>query len=502
MENQEIKGVGVPQAINLAMIVDDMWRGLKRFGWIFLIVISVVSSLFYLQAKRNYSPVYQAYSSFVVNTRNAYGYSETYYNKATAEQMSVTFPYIMTSSALRQVVAEELGLEYVPGEITAEAVEETALFTIKVTSGNAQMAYDVLQSVITNYPIVAEYIIGDTLLTLMDESGVPDEPINPAYFTDDALKGAIIAAALSVVLLFLYAFTRKTVRREEDLKERLSVPFLGAIPRVPFKKRRNEVKRLVLMDQKETSKVFGETFRIVRTRLVKEMKESNVKQILVTSAVEGEGKSTVAANLAISLAQKGKSVLLIDGDMRNPSLLDILGMEKPTYGIFQVIDGQATLKEALVTYGDLDLKILGGREGVVNPTKMLGSAAMKELLDGASKMADYVIVDAPPSTIVSDASLLARRVPGVLFVVRQDYVGVKRVASGVENMSETGAKILGYVINGTEMGITGYGYTYGYGYGYGKYGYGRYGYGKYGYGKYGYGKYGYGRYGYGEEKKE
>lgn len=131
MENEQINQT--PQALDIAMIIDDMWRGVKRFGWILLVLVSMAASFFYFNAKRSYSPIYQAYSSFVVNTRSAYGYSETYYNKATAEQMSKTFPYIVTSGVLKQVIAEDLGLDYVAADITAEAMEETALFTIKVT---------------------------------------------------------------------------------------------------------------------------------------------------------------------------------------------------------------------------------------------------------------------------------------------------------------------------------------------------------------------------------
>ncbi|MEE1196673.1 MAG: ABC transporter ATP-binding protein, partial [Lachnospiraceae bacterium] len=159
MEKEQNSQTGGAGMVYLTTILDDMWRGLKKFYWILLLIISVTSSLFYMQTKKSYSPVYQAYSSFVVNTKTAYAYDTTYYNKATASQMSKTFPYILTSGALNQVVAESLGLSYVPATITAEAMEDTALFTIKVTASDPQTAYDVLQAVIQNYPSVAEYII-------------------------------------------------------------------------------------------------------------------------------------------------------------------------------------------------------------------------------------------------------------------------------------------------------------------------------------------------------
>ena len=189
----------IPQGvepIDLTRLLVDAWSGVRRFWWIFLVVISLCASVSYFSAVRTYTPSYEAYASFVINTRTAYGYSETYYNQTTASQLSRTFPYILTSGALNQVVANSLGLETVPAAITAEAMEDTALFTIRVTAADPQLAYDVLQAVITNYPDVAEYIIGDTQLTLMDESGVPQTPSNPPDYRRNVVRGAAIGAFL------------------------------------------------------------------------------------------------------------------------------------------------------------------------------------------------------------------------------------------------------------------------------------------------------------------
>ena len=133
MENEQINIVNNKAALDIAMILDDMWRGLKKFYWIFLFLISMAATVFFVKAKIQYVPTYQAYASYVVNTQNAYGYSETYYNKTTAAQLGKTFPYILTSGVLKQVVAEELEMDSVPAEISAEAMEEL----LNVTPGSA-----------------------------------------------------------------------------------------------------------------------------------------------------------------------------------------------------------------------------------------------------------------------------------------------------------------------------------------------------------------------------
>ena len=195
MENEQNNATGSIGMLHITTILDDMWRGLKKFYWLLILIISLLATAFYFRARRSYVPYYEAYSSFVVNTSNAYGYNETYYNQTTASQLSKTFPYIMTSGALNQVVAESLGMDSVPATITAESMEETALFTIRVRSRDPQLSYDVLQAVIENYPTVAEYIIGDTQLTLLDESGVPQNAVNPPAFVDSAYRGAAVGAA-------------------------------------------------------------------------------------------------------------------------------------------------------------------------------------------------------------------------------------------------------------------------------------------------------------------
>lgn len=501
MENEQTNKTISPAALDITMIIDDMWRGFKRYLYLIILVISLAASVFYVKADISYKPVYEAYSTFVVNTRNAVGYSENYYNKATAEQMSKTFPYIVTSGVLKQVVAEDLGMESISSDISAEAMEETALFTIKVKDADPKLAYAVLQSVIKNYPIVSEYIIGDTQLVLMDTSDVPTDPVNPPEFKQTAFKGMLIAAVFCLALLFLYAMNKKTVRRAEDLKERLSIPYLGSVPMIRVKKRGKTSFQPVLMDKKSYARALGETFRTIRTRILKELKGIDTNKILITSAAECEGKSTVTANLGISLAKKGKRVIIIDCDMRNPSMYEVLGIEAPQNGLQEVLDAKLGLEEALTSYGeDLSMSVLGAVTAIKNPTKYLSGDALDMLLEKCSHMADYVLVDAPPCTLVSDAVLLSRIVGATIYVIRQDYVGIKRVVSGIESLNETDTKLIGYIINGTEIGITGYGHGYGYGHSYG-YGYGKYGYGRYGYGRYGYGKYGYSYYGQDDSKE-
>lgn len=448
-------------------ILDDMWRGFKKFFLLCFLLMAVCGAVMYMREKTNYTPVYQAYSSFVVETKTAYGYNQSYSDETTAGQLSKTFPYILTSGALSDIVAESLGVDSIPASISAEAIQDTSIFTINVTASDPQIAYDVLQAVIQYYPQVAEYIIGDTQLTLMDESGIPEKPQNPQNFTGAVAKGVAAGAVVSIFLLFVYASTRKTVRREEDLKNYLSIAYLGSVPKSHGKRRKS--KKTVLLDGKGNTTVLRESFRTIRTRVTKNAEENGIKSLIVTSAISDEGKTTVAVNLAISLAKKGKKVALLDGDLRHPSVALSMGIRTKKYGIADVLNKKADLKSVMLRYGEYELDILPGKEMVKNPTELIGNGYLERLLKVLRKNYDYVIVDTPPCGMLSDASAIARMTDGAVMVVRQDSARIDRILNGVENIADTGVNLIGYVLNGTEMGITGYGY--GYGYGYGHYGY-------------------------------
>ena len=462
--------------LDIMMIIDDAFKGLVRYWILLLVIISLFSSIFYLRAKRDYVPMYSTSMTFIVNTTLAVNYNAEYYNNATAAQIARTFPYIISNSALQHIIADDLGVSEIPGTITAKAMSDTNLITISVVAYDGKMAYDILQSVIRNYSQVAKAVIGDTELNVVDETGISLDPVNAASPRSAAEDGFLIGTAIDAVLLLLYAVIRKTIRREEDLKKLLNVKCLGTIPRIKFKKRSDRQRNRVLIDNRGVSYGFIESIRTVRTRIERDSAETGAKVYMVSSAVTGEGKSTVAANLALSLAGKGKKVLLIDLDLRNPSITKVLDIQDVKKGLMDVLLDKAYLTEVIVNYKETGLKVLPGREPVRTTARILNDKRIELLFETLRRAADYIIVDTPPSGLLADAAQIVRWVDAGIFVVRQDYAPAERVLDGIEMLSDTGLRLAGWVMNYGEAGITGYGY--GYGYGYGRYGYSKYG--KYG----------------------
>ena len=490
MDSEVYKKSSIPEEekIDFGTLIDDMWKGLQRFWWLYLAVISVLASAFYFVSRWQYKPVYKAYSTFTVKTVEALGYSSTSYNQTVATQLGEVFPYILTSDVLQKRVAEDIGLESVPGKITASALESTNLITLSLEADNAQLAYDILQSVIRNYPEVSDYVIGNIALNPMDESGVPASPANSMNLKQNARYGVLLGILVCFVALLLYALTRMTIRSEEDLKKVFNIPCLGSVPFSKLKKRSRKALGGLTIDARGVPYIFIESIRTVRNRVEREAAKNDIKTILVTSAMPSEGKTTVAVNLALSLARKEKSVILVDADLRSPSVASCLALEKGEYGFADVAAGKVNISDAVIRYKDQkNLCVIPGSKAISDPTEVLNSGKMAEIVAMLRKSADYVIFDTPPSAVVSDAASLARLIDGGIYVVRQDHTKVDVLQEGMEMFPGSGIQMMGCVLNSTVAGITGSGY------GYGHYGYGRYG----AYGK----KYGYG-YAYGARKNE
>lgn len=462
----------VEEAIDIFYLFNNAWKGIRQFYWIFLIIISISTAAGYYYAKESYRPNYEAYASFAVDA-GVSSYSSSYYNSTTIKQLSATFPYILTSGALRQIVMNDLGLEEMNVSITASAVEETNLFRIETSGRDPELVYEVLESVINNYPEVAEYIIGSTKLVIVDDSGVPKEPSNQPNLKRMALSGCMAGIVLSGILLAIYALTRKTICGDEDVKKIMQIKDLGTLPTVKMKKRRKDKNMEVSLLNQKLSPSFMEGIRTLRIRVDAKLQEISAKTILINSAVQGEGKTTVAINLALACALKGEKVLLIDADLRNPSVSQVLHLDTNKKEIADVLEGRLSWKSALISEKETGLQVLAGTYRRDNSAKLMESDCMERLLEEAKEQFDCIIVDAPPCTVLSDAIILAKKLDSVIMVIRYDYARVNQILRGSESLADTGISMIGYVLNAVESGIMGYGY-YAYRYGYYHKGYGYY----------------------------
>lgn len=497
MEIDELKR-GAPEAVqeneedtaelDLMILLVDFYKGLKKFWWVILILALGAAALTLFRSVRVYEPRYRAEATFTVATRATTKYGSAEYSSAyeygRVTQMAQTFPYILGSDILQQIIKEDLGVPFLNGSINAQGLEDTNLFVLSVTSSNADDAYGILLSAIENYPRVAEFIIGDTQLNMLAEPGVSPLPVNQISYPRTLLKGFLIGLAAGLALIVLYALLRRTVRQVDDIQVKLNQKSLGVMPRVVFKRRSGDKVQQLNILNKKVSAAYKESIRGLRSRVIKAMDERGAKTLLVTSTLPSEGKSTVALNLALSMAQKGARVALVDADLRHQNIFRLLDLKEPPATLGQVVRGEAWLEQAKFELFVKGFHFVPGGESGEKSMETLRAPAFLQALDTLKAEMDYVIIDSPPCGMLADASALAGVSDCLLYVIRQDTAHISRVIDGLQGIGYTGIHILGCVLNDASAGFTGYGYGYGYGYG-SSYAYG-YGYGsRYSYGRYG-----------------
>lgn len=457
--------------IDILDILDTMWKQFRKFKVRLLALMLVIGAAFSGYFIYDYKPVYESYITFVITKDNSNNV-----DSVVAKRIANTFPYLLSSGGLESRIRQEMGLTGTaafPVSLTASAMEDTNFLTVTAVSSSdtqAQQAADAVAKYLQDY---ISDVAGNTALTVIDRTGFPDSPKNPQNTAILIVKGLGIGMLAMLVILFLLAYSDSTIRRYEDLKKYLNITCLGTVPLTKFKKRKQAFDSRISIKNDKIPMSFRESVTTLRTRVEKEMRENNLKTLLVSSSIPGEGKTTLALNLALALAERDKDVLLIDGDLRNPTLHSLLGINQKElkYGITDVLNGKISSTEAIIGRKELQINVIFGRKRVENASGLLSSHRMQEMLDELVDYFDYIIVDTPPAAMIADASVVAAYMDSVLYVIRQDYAEVRYIKEGIALLSDSDTQMLGCVLNCAQAGLGGYGY--------GKYGYGKYGYSKY-----------------------
>jgi len=325
---------------------------------------------------------------------------------------------------------------------------------------------------------------------IKDYGGYKTQVISPAgigvqiepKFERIMAVACILGLLGGLVLGYAAELADKSFRTPEEISDILQLPIVGHIPFIQPDKNLDKSKDSKLQPTLCTfhrpKSRLSEAYRAVRTSLYFSTLGEGYKVIQITSPVQGDGKSTLAANLAISIANSGKRVLLIDADFRRPALHKLFGVEK-SVGMAKVIEGKATLPEAIQATEVENLWMIPVGSTPHNPSELLTSPRLGELLDSLRDQYDFVLVDTPPLLAVTDPSAVAARVDGVLVTLRITKKARPNGVRAIGMLNSLGANLIGIVVNGAG-GESGYGYgsnlyggyryrysAHGYGYGYG-----------------------------------
>ena len=475
----------------------DFLRLLRRRGWIILVCLVVIPAAAYVYTSGR-PKIFQAVTIVAPQSTGA--------NSAVAPQFqpaqtnSDTVAAFVSTSAVANEAARRLGLP--PGSLSGKASgtadENTGFVTITATGSTAKRAADTanafaaaldstqraadqqriaagiaqlnsqlsqLKRTPANDPNRQQLELQlQTLQTLQRAQSQNVQVVQPAggavqvapHPRRNATLALVLALLIGIGIVLAVERTDRILRKPEDLEQMSDFPYLGTIPHEAFDPERAD------------DRDVNEAFQTLRNSLSFLNVDEPFRSIAVTSALKGEGKTTVALQLALAYARFGRRVLLVDTDLRKPDLATRTGLQ-PAPGLSDVLAGSVTVGDCLQEMGPFGpaLRLLAAGVTPPNASALLGSLRMASLLQELPRDADIVIVDTTPLLVVSDAFPLLENVDALVAVTRLNQTPRDAIRKMLRIAESAGAHVAGIVATDATSGLTGYGYGYGYGAGYG-----------------------------------
>lgn len=433
--------------IDIYSIGKDLLRGL----WVIILVgcIGVMGTYTYI--KDSYVPQYTSTAIYVVTPRQSTGY--VYTNKRFAKSVITVFQSLMNADIMKNRIKEELHTNMLDAVMNVELIEETNLMKITVTSSDPIQSFNTIGAIMNNYDELSEYLTSDAVFDTLKAPVVATYPDNVLMPQNKSIQMGIICAFVMTLLLAASSILRKTIKTESAIEDQLDTVLLGTIyhenKNRTIKSKISQSVKALLITSPIMSFRFIESINNIRIKMEYEHERHPEKNVyMITSVCENEGKSTVALNVALSLAKEGKKVIILDADMRKPAMHKMLDIPKENVvDLVKLLQGECGLDEVMYKEEKLGVDLIMSAKGHSNTHEFVKSGAMKDLIKKCRKLADYVIIDTPPMAMVSDAEALLDRVDFALLIVRQDFSYEKAVSNCVDIMNDSSAKLLGCVLN-------------------------------------------------------
>lgn len=481
------------KGITIAQVMQYVTRILQKW-WLIAICAVVCAAIGFTFATVTYEPHYSTTIRFAIDNKpeNAVSGGQTSSDINAGILLARNYQKIMSGSdKLMRLVAKGSGYDIsaseVKGMIRSSLGEDQSIIEITFTTNNPDLTYAIATSYVNNYSTVTEQAYQSTRANLFDEPQMPTGPNGDNSKIVYSLLGFILGAGAVVIAICASIFIKDTLKSADDVQGKLGSKLLGQVVHI---KKNDRTPKNFLISDKKMGFMFIESFKIIRAKIENISKRHGYKVFVFTSAYENEGKTTVATNTALALAKSGKSVLLIDADLRKPAVFRTLGVSATNeMGLTGVINGEKSLSESIKYFEKFNLFLLITSQPVADSAELLSSDSMAEIVDAVKDEFDYVIIDTPPGGVIADASILAQYADACVMVVRCDHAPSRRVKRTIDDIRSTGTEVVGCIFNDSESttadGLakrgrrhrSSYGYGYGKGYGYG-YGYGYdYGYG-------------------------
>lgn len=446
--------------------VKEVIELLRKRILIIIIGTLIGVSSFYIFSQYIAKPYYTASVQLFVNPDTADPLANL--NELTYAQKVVnTYINFLQTKVFYQRVLEETGLDYSLQQLNEmteiSAVGNTEIFQIQVTAYDREDSYILTEAMQEIAPVMIQEIKEGAKIMVVDPVVMPKSPSGPNVIMNTLIGGSLFFL-LAIILIFFWEMLDVNVKNEEELQKKYQLPVLGAVPiygsgqkNRSLLQRLPGLRRIMKSDMQsenelnlDTKFVITEAYRALRMNLRYTLRKDGCKKVLINSPMPEDGKTTTSAYTAISIAQTGASVLLLDCDLRKGRLHSLFKL-KSQPGISEVLSGMRSENEVIQQTRHENLHIITRGAIPPNPTELLGSTQMEELLRKLEKNYDYIIIDSPPVNVVSDALGLIKQVDGVIMVVKEKVTSHPNIGKALAKYQIVEARLLGFVINGVSF---------------------------------------------------
>lgn len=424
---------------------------LRKYWWLIALSTVAMAGLTLLVSVRA-TPIYSAKSSVFVSIPTGNTAGELSQGSTYTQNLMQSFADLATRPVVMNAVIDDLDLDTTPvhlaRKVDARVSGDTVILEVYASDSDPDQAAAIANSVVKNLAVAAAEVstkrddgTPSVEMTALGEATPPTYQSSPNK-RRNVVAGVLAGLLLGIALAVAAAKLDTRVRTRRDVASRTSAPILAELADD------SDMQRGVLAMRDKPLSPTAEAFRRLRANLEFLRVGGDPIAIVVTSAIAGEGKTSIALNLAVACAQGGDHVLLVDADLRKPTVGERLGLNEAN-GLSTLLAGRVTFDEAVVGGGrGLGIDVLPAGPIPPNPADLLSSHAMRELLNHALTSYDVILLDTPPVLPVVDAAVLSREVSGAVLVARLNRTKKESVAKAVESLGQIGGKLLGVVLNG------------------------------------------------------
>ena len=418
----------------------------RRWWWLLVLGVFIGGGAAY-GVSQLITPIYRASATLLVNQTQTPG-TIAYNDVLASERLTKTYRELITKRPVLVDAIDSLNLTLSPDELQSftdvEAVRDTQLLRVSVEHPVPSQA-SLLANAVTQAFINAneeDQISRPGSVAIVELAETPDSPILPRTTLNTAL-GAVVGLLLAGILALAYEYLDDTVKSAVDVEAATGLATLGAVAR--FSRIHSVADGLVVGSPRHVA--AAEAYKVLRTNVQFSTLDQPAHAMLVSSASPGEGKTTTVANLGLAIAQTGQRVVLVDADLRRPSLHRVFGLPNRSGLTNALLSREPELPDFLQATRFENLWVVTSGPLPPNPSELLSSSRLNMIIQGLRNWANIIIFDSPPTLAVADASILAGKVDAAIMVVNAAHTRVHALQQAIDALSRSKKQILGVVLN-------------------------------------------------------